>query len=74
VLSAAVALQCFQSIGGRYPQVVQGPRVVQHTQFASRNLLDGLRQTLRTNSIPDLLCFPGTKALNHESSITLRVI
>ena len=46
VLSAAAALQCFQSIGGWYPQVVQRPRVVQHAQFASRNMLDVLWQTL----------------------------
>lgn len=74
VLSAAIALQRFQSIGGWDPQIVQRPRVVQHAQFASCNLLDVLWQTLRTNSVPDLLCFPGTKVPDHGASITLGVI
>ena len=67
-------IQRFQSIGGRYPQVVQRPRIVEHAQFASRNMLDFLWQTLRTNSIPDFLCFSGTKILDHETRITLCVI
>jgi hypothetical protein len=37
-------------------------------------LLDVLWQTLRTNSVPDLLCFPGTKVPDHGASITLGVI
>jgi hypothetical protein len=37
-------------------------------------LLDVLWQTLRTNSIPVFLSFPGTKVLDHESCITFCVI
>lgn len=44
VLSVPVAGQFFQMIRGRRPQIVQRDRVVQHTQFAQRDLLNGWRQ------------------------------
>src|SRR5450759_5865806 len=60
VLSLAVPLQGFETIGRRNPQVNQAPDVVQHPQFSTCRLLNFGRQAPRLQSTSDAsLCLPG---------------
>lgn len=68
VLAFAAALQRFKPVGGRYAQVFQSPRIVQHPEFAAGDRLDVAGQALRDLAGPDLFGFPVVETPDHEPS------
>src|SRR5690606_26042881 len=45
VLALAATFECFKTIGGRNPQVIQGDSAVKHAQLAAGDLLNHGRQS-----------------------------
>ena len=54
VLALALILQRFQPVGGRYSQVIQSLRRIEHPQLAPCHILDRGGKPARTVSVPDL--------------------
>jgi len=72
VLSGAVALQGFQVIAGRQPQVAQLARTVKLRELAERHALDLRRQTVVAPPLPQPLGLPAGETGNHRVKLSLR--
>ena len=71
VLAFAVSGERFQSVGWRYPKVVEIGGLAEHGELIKGTLLDVLRQTPRTLLIPYLFRFCIRKAFDHFHTIAL---
>ncbi len=74
VLAPAIAFQCFETVGRRYPQIIQSSGIAEHTQLASGDFLDVSGQTLRYLAKPYPFGFPVLEPRNHQANITRAVV
>ena len=65
VLALALILQRFQPVGGRYSQVIQSLRRIEHPQLAPCHILDRGGKPARTVSVPDFFSLFVIEADNH---------
>ena len=74
VLTFAVAFERLQTIRRRNPEIVETGCVVEHTQLATRNLLNVAWKAPGGCALPNLFGFLVGEVSNHEPTITELVI
>ena len=65
VLPRTVTLQCFQTVSGRYPQVLQLDSVFEESEFPPRCFEQITGESLYPLSVPDTFREPVPEALDH---------
>jgi hypothetical protein len=65
VLSQSVALQSFETIAGRYPQILQFDSIFEESQSSPCHLEQITGESLYPLPLPDTLCEPIPEALDH---------
>ena len=69
VLSVAITTEFFKPICWWYPQVVEIDRIVDHSQFTERHLLNIRREFTRSLPLIYLLCFSIFERFDHGQII-----
>ena len=74
VLPSTIAFQAFQPVSGRYPEIIEVPGIVQHSQLTTTDALNLHRESARDHPPPDLFRLTIRESGNHLQTITLYVI
>lgn len=74
ILAFTLSFQGLETVGRRYPQIIQGSGVADHAQLAPGDFLNIPRQTPRDLAVPYPFGFLIPKSSDHATSITLCVI
>jgi hypothetical protein len=67
VLPDTIALQSFQAVSGRYPQVLQFDSILKESQFPSCDLEKITRDSFDALPLPDTLREPAPETFDHGS-------